>query len=239
MTARKLIVLAVSALCAMALALVPAAASAASGSPGGPRASTATAKSCPAGQSLQGNYCEPLKCPAGQSAVGNYCEALKCPAGQSAVGNYCQNNGGGGGSSGPPPPPPCTVNAPQSAAVAAQAALTAVTGAGVSGLAKTGRVSFSFVSQTCGGYRFLLRVRDPRKGKHKTVTIGYTTVINYLSTILQGKTKTVNVTIRKVGKSILNYAKAHKLSLRMLVITHVRASNSQTSVQVLDGILLK
>ncbi|MGH2832912.1 MAG: hypothetical protein ACRDK2_09065 [Solirubrobacteraceae bacterium] len=222
----------------MALALVPAAASAASGGPGGPRASTATVKTCPAGQSLQGNYCEPLKCPAGQSAEGNYCEPIKCPAGQVLQGNTCQNNGGGGPP--PPPPPPCTVNAPQSAAVAAQAALTAVTGAGVSGLASSGRVSFSFVSQTCGGYRFLLRVRDPRRGHgHHTVTIGYTTVINYLSTILQGKTKTVNVTIKKVGKSILSYAKAHKLSLRMLVITHVRASNSQTSVQVLDGILLK
>jgi len=237
----------------MALALVPAAASAASGGPSVPQASTATVKTCPAGQSLQGSYCEPLKCPAGQTAEGNtcvplkcpagdaaegnYCEPLKCPAGQHPEGNYCEKNGGGGGGP-PPPPPPCTVNAPQSAAVAAQAALTAVTGAGISGLAKTGRVSFSFVSQTCGGYRFLLRVRNPR-GKHHSVTIGYTTVINYLSTILQGKTKTVNVQINKVGRSILSYAKAHKLSLRMLVITHVRPSNSKTSVQVLDGILLK
>lgn len=114
-----------------------------------------------------------------------------------------------------------------------------MTGAGVRGLANTGRVSFSFVSQTCGTYRFLLRVHDPRGSKHRTVTIGYTTFINYLSTISQGTTKTVNVKIRKVGMSILKYAVAHKLSLRTLVITHVRPTGSQTSVQVLDGILLK
>lgn len=247
MKAQKLIVLAVSAVCAVALVLAPSAASAASGGASGPRASMATVKTCAPGQSAQGNYCqcppgqsagagnycEATKCPAGETLEGNYCEPIKCPAGEVLVGNHCQPKGGG------PPPSECTANAPQTAAAAGQAALTAVTSAGISGLAKTGRVSFNFASQTCGGYRFLLRVQDPRSKKRRTVTIGYTTVVNFLSTIAQGETKTVNVKIRPVGLSILKYAQARKLSLRALVITHVRASNSNTSVQVLDGILLK
>lgn len=138
------------------------------------------------------------------------------------------------------PIPSCTGNASTTASVAAQAGLKAVTGAGVSGLSSAGKVSFSFVSQTCGGYRFLLRVRDPRPGKrHRKTTIGYSTLVNYLSTIEAGQTKKVSANINSTGKAILKYAKAHNSSLRTLVITHVRASNSSTSDQVINGILLK
>lgn len=239
MIGRKLIVLAVAGLCGLALAAIPVAQSSATGPqmcPPGQSHVGNYCQHCPPGQSSAGNYCE--RCPPGQTSAGNYCEKINCPPGQALAGNNCEKEKGGGG--GPPPPPPsCSVNAPQSAAAAAQAALTAVTNAGVKGLAATGRVIFSFSSQTCGGYRFILKVRNPKPGKHKQTTIGYVTIVNYLSTILQNTTKTVDVKINSAGKPILKYAKAHKLSLRTLVITHVRASNSSTSVQVINGILLK
>jgi hypothetical protein len=123
--------------------------------------------------------------------------------------------------------------------LAAQAALTALTEAKAKGLASSGKVKFSFVPETCGGYRFLLRVRNPKPGRHKRkVTVAHTTFVNYLSTILAGQTKTVDVEINKTGMSILKYAKAHKIKLHTVLITHVRASNSTTSAQMRGGILL-
>lgn len=137
-------------------------------------------------------------------------------------------------------PPLCTEFAPVTATNAAKAALTAITGARVGGLASTGEVHFSFASRTCGGYRLVVRVHDPRPGTHgRVMTVYDGTLIDHLTTIEAGRTKRITAKISAEGVAILQYAQAHEVSLRTLVITHVRPRDRKTSVEVINGILLR
>jgi hypothetical protein len=135
---------------------------------------------------------------------------------------------------------------------AKDAAVSYVTGKGVSGLQSAGKVKFSWTpvsGKICppgvtnpvycvaipqGKIRFILKFTDIRPGHHDKVIDAATELTRYSPGTLQTISTKVRSSKEYPGKQILAYAATHHKTIPTLVVVHIRPDNTLTSTEVIE-----